>query len=219
MTRKLKIRLCLAAALAATGAIVCCAFIGKMHERTEFVGKMDPNSGYRCRFTISSNWHNEVNASPDYPNMIDHDMFIAPTNPMGQWIECHLLHHGMADPPLIHLNTYPGRWVSDLIVFQNGYPEPSPLPNHQPVPHRHRWIDGFPATIEDDDFTIPNGILYHSVCLYVYVPNHAILYTVLATAGPLGSEDRRQIEQIDHEMEAIIASFHVEKVAPAGGKR
>jgi len=74
---------------------------------------------------------------------------------------------------------------------------------------RHLEIDGCPATV----FTVRAGSVPRTE-LVVSVPGRSLQYTVT------GNAEAANFALIDREMQALISSFHVEKVpTPKSGKR
>jgi hypothetical protein len=77
------------------------------------------------------------------------------------------------------------------------------------IAYRHLHVDGFPATFVSSDEGIA-PYRFRRTVLLVFVPNHSMLYVVLGNGEGV----------VEREMQEIVASFHVEKVAtPTGDKR
>lgn len=200
--------LCTVGALAAV--VGGCLLPGMREKRGAFVGQTDPASGLRCRFTLSAAWQKQYNRSPLNGNPFYIDMAVFTASPQGsikRWIGTHLLHQSAAPGwlPRVSLIGVKATILPHYLHIQAGYPEllsalpPSAL-------HRHLMIDGCPATqiaYEDRDRTtgapIPNS------ALLVYLPASSSAYIVS------GFTENRYRDQLNHEMQAIIDSFHVEK--------
>lgn len=133
-----------------------------------------------------------------------------PPNPMMSWIARRLFHHVLPseNSPIIALMRL--RPSAKMFHIRDGYPEViwgnPPSPN---ISQRHLQIDGFPATV-----VTHTNKYYRGTWLIVSVPDCPVAYVVTAcdTPADMGKSSR--------EMQAIIASFHVEKVPVlSGGKR
>ncbi|MCW3097485.1 MAG: hypothetical protein JWL77_3103 [Chthonomonadaceae bacterium] len=189
----------------AVGVVVTCLFLRKVTQRTTFFGETDPASGYRCRITLPSDWKQKARLR----EMADNSFFVASSSsPLQQWIESRLLHRPASRPTTIYLSH------SALRGFRltGGYPEPTFVGQARLLTHRHLDVDGYHATMIRMNY--PALASLHSEVLFVYAPDHSTVYTVY------GSAAASHEEQLDREMQGVIASFHVEKVAvPAGGKR
>ena len=199
------------AAVAVVGIVAACLLICKAQERKEFVGSVDPVSGYRCRFTLSSAWRKYDGLIDCYPPEVEEeDLFLpAPRNPMMSWIALRLFHHVFppANSPTIALMRLQPN--TQRFHVRDGYPEPAWVnPSSPEFTLRHLRIDVFPATVVTQ--TNKN---YRGTWLIISVPNFPVLYAVHNYDAPA------DITQSDREMQAIISSFHVEKVIPAGVKR
>ncbi|MCW3100600.1 MAG: hypothetical protein JWL77_6218 [Chthonomonadaceae bacterium] len=194
------------AAVVVLGAVGLCLWESKPPRRKEFIGQVDPVSGYRCRFTLSSEWREDKPEKGS--DLLSIDYFCPPVpNLIHAWIANHLLHQVVPSATEPTINLLAPR-ISAVHVFkiQAGYPELINQPRY--FTHRHLRIDGFPATVvttsdKSDSATI----------LLVYIPDHSISYRVTGSGTPYNAAET------DREMQAIIASFHVEKVVPANGKR
>jgi hypothetical protein len=223
MTRKLKTRRFLVPLCAVVfGVIVCCIGIGKMQERTEFVGKVDPNSGYRCRFTVPASWqHYNRPRYSDEQDIMDGSYFVPlAKSPVRQWIETHfLLASRTAGRSLISERApldYHATHLSPTyrtVHIQGGYPEITEVRSWK-ISREHLRIDGYAATLSRVDVPIWNrSRTDHGIWLVVYLPDQATVYVV---GNPSVSPD---FEQMAREMQMIISSFHVEKVAVSRGSR
>ena len=185
---------------------------GKMQERKEFVGTVDSKSGYRCRFTFGSNWRCKDSrpigiTGSDY---LDDNRFTpSPSSPLRRWIGRHLFRE-TSDfvPPEIYLQTIRQKDFSWYSIFK-GYPVVNR--GEQVITERHFTINGCPTTF-NRRLIAPGPPSICASTLLVYVPDGKIMYSLDADFFVSG-------DQVDHEMQAIISSFHVEKVAPpTGGK-
>jgi len=200
----------------ATGAYL---LIHKARERKTFLGNID--SGYRCRFTLSSVWQWAVTAQgtaravdPPPPIAVDYAQFdLPPPSPMSKWLSLHLLHPGAVpqDLPKIGLFSYPLSEFPAKFRLIQGYPSPDwqgTAPKHT---QSHLFIDGCPATVIYLTTSV-TGKPLHCVYLLVYEPTRSFLYCV---GGNSASNDSAWFHR---EMQAIVASFHVEKVPVPAGK-
>jgi len=195
-----------------------CLLVGKARERREFVGPVD-NAGYRYRFTVSSAWKNDALEQWDFMCVPKPELSLSSPapDPVRLWINAHLLHIPPSDPDKIYLRKeLPVRSAGPRSGFRSsivdGYPEPyygipvryvwSPT-QHRSI--RHFLIDGYPATSDECDIAP-----YHLESLLVYVADHRRVYEVT------GVSKSANHYQLHRQMQAIIASFHVEKVS---GKR
>ena len=78
--------------------------------------------------------------------------------------------------------------------------------------HRHLLIDGCPATAVTMEMVASQTI--ETTVLLVHVPKHSMTFMVGGMIPDM------ELADLDEEMQAILSSFHVEKVgAPTGGKR
>jgi hypothetical protein len=188
-------------------------------KRTEFVGRVDPTSGLRCRFTLAADWKREDMLASWGQSMrhlpqglLDIDRFSAsPPGPVYRWITTHLFPSSAAQKvvPGIYLTSVQAGTGLPYYQIQSGYPEPSSRPQGSlTYTHRHLQIDGCPATM----ITASNK-KYSGSGVMVYVPNRSIAYIVSGYAAP------GDMALINHEMQEIVSSFHIENAAaPSSGK-
>ena len=103
-------------------------------------------------------------------------------------------------------------FLSGGLRLVQGYPEVSWTEIEPGLTQRHLTVNGCPATLVERPIVV-SGIPCRYILLLVYRPEHAFIYSVggIAEAGNAG--------WFENEMQAIISSFHVEKVAPAAGRR
>jgi len=193
------------------GIVATCLLICKVQERRDFVGRVDTLSGYRCRFTLSSAWRQYDGPSQDDLGILSQeDSFCPPPpNPITAWIAVHLLHKVLPpETPTIALMMV--RPNSTMFHVRDGYPELAGAnPPSPDISQRHLRIDGCLATV----VTQTNSD-YRAMWLIVSVPNVPVIYAVTAYDVP------SDIAQSDHEMQAIMSSFHVERVAaPTVGRQ
>jgi len=208
--------------------------IHKARERKTFLGNVDPVSGYRCRFTLSPvwNWHvktgltgNRQGSPPSFGNHGDFDPGdspldgadftfprpASPSGPLSQWLSLHFFPKTVpAKTPKIGLFSCPLKDFPGHTRLVRGYPEfvgegEGTVPKHT---QSHLLIDGCPATIMD--FTsFPDSPGPYS--LIVYDSKSDLLYCVGGVA------EEGESAWFHREMQAIIASFHIEKASfPAG---
>jgi hypothetical protein len=200
------------AAVLTAGVVASCLLISKIHERKEFVGKVE--DGYRCRFTFSPTWQQYVeygweHVSPPRPDYVDDAHFKPlPPSPVRQWMSAHLFHQP-AWPPDAHTFGISSCRREDFpcrIRLVGGHPEPIWVGNEQGLTQRHLIIDGCPATLIQRPLVV-SGTPCQWTLMLVYKPNNAFLYAV-------GGLTRITNDNWFHEeMEKIVSSFHVERVA------
>jgi hypothetical protein len=182
------------------GVVGICLFVWKAQKRTEYVGPVDPKSGYRCRFTLAPGWSKDDKTNGGYlPEGEVVEAYFRPSqpNPIAAWITVHLLHRQLPsrDEQTLTVARLPD--IAGTFPLRNGYPINGPDRMQS-----HLKIDGFPSTV----YTQIDQ--YISVtALVVYVPQARAGYIVGAMGRP------HNVDHLDSEMQAIIASFHIEKVA------
>jgi hypothetical protein len=189
------------AVIITVGAIALCLPLGKGN-RKDFVGRVYPGTGYRCRFALSSAWKREHNTKETLGWMwIVEDSFVAPSeNPIWHWITLHLFPQKVSagNARSISLDIIQTKGDPFRYYIVDEYPHPFYSHHLRPSPARRLIIDGYPATV---------------TTVIVYVPDHSVSYVVN------GGTDTQNAAPVNREMQAIISSFHVEKVTPAGGER
>jgi hypothetical protein len=196
----------------ATLCVVLYVLVGVRQERQEIVGRV--KSGYRYRFTLSSAWQGDeghlrmLDADTGAGNGLDDYVFKPRPSPLLQWSYRHLLHRPPPDSPEIRLTTYA---INDLPTynflhrFEGAYPEPILGDQERMVTHRHLTIQGCPTTVvrlEKTEF----GRSYPGTQVLVDVANHTIVYD-------LHGYSLSPTDDVNHEIETILSSFHIEKVA------
>lgn len=159
-------------------------FVGKLSRRQGIVSRLG-----QCRFTIGASWRYEPHDDDE-----EFDYIYRPSNPIQRWLEEHLQHRS----PGADIEFTPQPVSPKSASFQNGYPV---IPGTA-IPTHHLFIDGCPATV----FTFsssktPSTLETH---IFFYSPGNATFYEFVARSYRKG-------DQIDHEMQAIIASFHIGK--------
>ena len=162
--------------------------------RQEFVGHVDPVSGHRCRFTIAPDWR-ILDTGPKWIKTSPDSVFFGPpSNPIRTWIAVHLFHESdwRLESPGIYFET----------VVEPG--EPRLLLGESIVTQRHFMIDGCPATVTHSVIE-SYGSAPQIIRLWVWVSRQSIRYDLYATV------ETQDTDSIEHEMQAIISSFHVEK--------
>ena len=166
----------------------------KTHGREEFIGKIDPVSGVRCRLTVPLGYERSDSSLPSRHNRIlDSASFETPSGPT--------LSRPDSEPPKIHIESSKAEDITDYIRIQAGYPERVKHLDDAVVAQRHTLVDGRPANL------LQMSRPYYGRTLYVYVPNANIVYRVTVIAEPPDAEP------IDREMQAILSSFRVEQAA------
>jgi hypothetical protein len=191
--------------------------VGKAKDRKEFVGRVDPATGYRYRFLLSPAWKpQDLYSIWELPSEMEASFILMPS-PIRQWLDARLLHKASPEPLSIQLI---GSKMSDdgwgFHIVQ-GYPEYVVPVRMAVMPvtttHEHLHIDGYPATRARWEWKQTGTTVLHNTFLFVYIPENSTGYTLSASC-----KDTAELAVIDQEMQAIIASFHIEKVA-SGDKR
>ncbi len=185
--------------------------VGQPQARKEFIGKTDPVSGYRCRFTVSTYW------KPDpfrWCSKTDFEhSFVLTSSPIQLWIERHLMHTFTdKEIPHIYLAELPTDETSNASTLVDGYPEVMTAGMRRLISHRHLTIDGCPSTIATYETTeMPGGLSSRTMVLLVHGSTSAVVW---------GMAETEKFASVEEEMQAIISSFHVEKMrVPPGEKR
>ena len=128
------------------------------------------------------------------------NIFTPSLNPMQQWIALHLFHQ-----------TAPKGGPRAIVLACSTHASGSGfMPREKTGESRHLLIDGCPAMVGHSASTFPGDPPFLTR-LTVSVPFQTIQYEMYATVDSPG------IDRIGSEMEKIISSFHVDKVAPPGG--
>ncbi|MCW3100611.1 MAG: hypothetical protein JWL77_6229 [Chthonomonadaceae bacterium] len=166
---------------------------GTHQKRKEFIGHADPK-GYRCRFTLSSDWQSED----------ERDLRHGPVE--GQ-IDKAVLFPKRVRVAEISLQTFRKTMLPRDVPILHGYPEPVGWGKDRLITHRHLRIDGCPATMVRA-YWVEGGQRYRETEFYVYVPSRSILYLTHTFSEPA------EYERADREMQAIIGTFHVERGVP-----
>jgi len=192
--------------------------VGKMRERKVFVSAAV--AGYRYRCTLSADWKRTQEARtmpPDLPRPVS---FTAPPSPIRAWIASHLPgkpsvpKHWTYENPTLIVETEKVTAQYTSIRSHGGYPKLDLHGVGHILTDRHLQIDKCPATVTRFEITtgIPQPI--HCTCLCVFSPDHDHAY-LIGSIAEISNGDR-----IDREMEAIAASFHIERTDdPAASKR
>ena len=197
------------AAVSIAGVVALYLVSNKPQKRRTIVGRVDPISGCRCRFTITYDWRIYSAANRQAGSRIESDVFLPAAAPAREWIEDHILHRSLVEVPVISFVASPTTPRNAAVPIVDGYPELTPVGPRRLITYRHLRIDGFPATVVSSEEG-PASHRFRRTALLVYVPDHSMLYEVTGSGGAA----------MNREMQAIISSFHLEKVAvPAGGKR
>jgi len=201
------------AALVAVGMIAFCLFMKNAQERKEFVGNVDSRSGYRCRFTLSPSWRVSASDIDTSPGVLDNAVFNpVPQSPIRAWIDRTLLHRQAARQPMIGLTTVTTKEAENYSAFhfQAGYPEMTLGSTQHILKQRRLWIDGCPATVVTFGLALSRSRTH--TLLTATVPDRSIIFSIM--------DGSTQSDDMNREMEAIISSFHVERVpVGASGKR
>ena len=208
------------------GIVATCLVISQAHERKEFVGQVDPVSGYRCRFTVASDYqHREGVLQKDA--LQNTSIFTSiPPNPIRYYLQTEWLHLSPPATPGIYLEQFSEKHPC-LVPISNGYPAPVMDIHDRMQSVRHFQIDkDCPVTVityvgSGQD----RSVRYRE--MYVSLPSGRIGYAVsgrISEGDPFAldheSASKGNAAALDREMDAIISSFHIEKAAaPTGGKR
>ena len=178
-------------------------WIARMREPHLFVGKVDPETGYRCRFT-----HGFALTQTQRPNsgnsLLDYAVFTPPSGHLRQWLESHLFHQPVAATPQdsqIVLYSLAGIRIDRLNISHR----------NDIVEQHDIRLSGYPATLLHLD-SWNGGKHTRGTELYVYGPDHTLFYYIS------GSAEGANYERVDKEMQAIIASFRLERVAPPANR-
>jgi len=195
------------------GTVALCLLIGKAQGRKEFVGNVDPTSGYRCRFTLASSWRVSARDIDISPGVLDNAVFKpVPQNPIKAWMDRVLLHREAARQPMIGLTTVTSKDAENYsaIQFEAGYPEMKLGRPQRILKQRRLWIDSCPATVVTFGSASPR--FHPHTVLTVSVPDRSIIFSVM--------DGIAQSDDMNREMQAILSSFHIERVAvQASSKR
>jgi hypothetical protein len=207
------------AAVLVMGIAASCLLIGKMRERKPFADKVV--AGYRFHCTLSPDWQLKPNPAHSSPGTVEEYTFSASLSPVREWIALHLFHQPPAKGisfggrPQLIMGTETGKAMPSL-TFQAGYPEldlhAPPMAGIKVVPGRHFRIDNCPATVTGIDLGTVSTTGHYTLLL-VSTPDHVNTYFVTT-----GAELRYSYEG-DREIQAILSSIHVEKVAAASSDR
>ena len=190
------------------GTAACWFFLGKLRE--PFVSKVI--MGYRYRCTLSTEWKLTEATSKPLPNPSEEYEFSPAPSPIREWMAIHLLQQSLrkrssksSSLPMLDLTTEVGRAMPHTKII-SGYPEVETR-----APERRFQIDGCPATLTHFNLrALGMDVTYH--VLLVCTPNSTHTYCVNFMTNSKDSP------KASRELESVIASFHVEKVAEAGGK-
>jgi hypothetical protein len=199
------------------GVVGVCLFLCKMRERKEFVSNVI--NGYRFRCTLSTDWKpTEVFNMP--PGLIEEAVFFARPPLIQEWIVTHVCHQSPSTLDAVYgqqslqLEIETGKVIPGMFL-QDGYPELDPRASETVastiLPSRHYRIDGCLATMTGYD-TLYHGRTLRYTILLVCTPDYRSEYTVMSYSTPERSD------LVDPEMQAILTSFHVEKVVSKHGQ-
>ena len=212
-----KPRVCFLAILV-VGIVALCLFIGKIRERKEFISKIDGVSGYRCRFTLAAGWSQEAFLPPPdmHTDMRAYEFTSPRVHATLRWVYNRLYSQETSPPSTVNMG--PGTLQMSIVLrifpgksqkvygysLSRGYPEPILEKGERILTCRHLMIDECPATLFSKEWMTPYR--REHLTLLVSTPDHKMLYEV----GDFGRY--MHIDDFDHEIETITASFHVERV-------
>ena len=150
-----------------------------MQERKEFVGKVDPASGYQCRFTFSSTWQCKDDIHSTLETLDRATFAPSPPNFIRMWIDGRLLHRSVSmgksiantagyGTPRNQLLTYVMANANSDVLERYAYP--ASISTHSIL--RHLRINGYAATYTVDLIPITG---YHEMRLNVYMPEGIVV--------------------------------------------
>ena len=197
------------------GTIVSLVIVGKMRERRPFVGKVV--AGYQCRFTLATDWKPVEDSSNVTTDMPEYHAFTGIEPPIRVWISTHIFHRSRTAPralePTLVMETDSAHGRPDVIQIRQGYPEPNLLGFGQVLAERHLQIDGCQATVVRIELAL-GGPPIRGTFLCVSTPGASYTY-LIGSVSDIPNSDRA-----DREMQEIVTSFHIDKLAPpTSGKR
>jgi len=193
-------------------AVALFVFFGSRQERREVVGTVI--AGYRYRFTLSTVWQRDtgrlrmLDVETGLPTPVDDQVFTPRPSPVLEWTYRHLLHRPPPNSSEIRLTTYT---IRDLPAFnfmhrfQEGYPEPILTGQERILTHRHTEVDGCPTTIVSLEQTELKRT-HRGTQVLIDVSHHTIVYD-------LHGFSISPTDEVSQEIQAILSSFHVEKIA------
>lgn len=176
-------------------------------ERKEFVSRVHPISGARCRFTLSADWLIRKFSYEQSEEAPEAYTFTAPPpNSVQRWTDRYLRHHEKYEPSILYLTSYNAQHLPGHLKILMGFPETNLPPSVHVVTHRNLQLDHCPATL----ITLEQSTAHSNRGSYllVYGPDQEFVYIMGSATTPSNAD------QADREIQAIMASFHVEKVAP-----
>jgi len=197
------------AAVLAVGVVASGLLLGKMRERTDFIGNADPVSGYRCRFTVSLDWKEGEEATDVNSDLVNVSFNAPAPSPIRTWIESHLLHRPASltfDQGRILITNSSLKEADSPYHLVGGYPELKPSYGTYPL-SRHRRVNGLSVTESQLNLTFGNSYQVRLKSLIVYVPESRTLYQLSGISEP------SIFAPTDRELQAILSSFRVEKVS------
>ena len=112
------------AAVLVVGVAALCLLVDKACERKEFVGKAEPLSGLRFRFTLSADWKQAHLNNGPLP-VGESQSFILPPSLIRQWIASPILHGSFFNRLRIDLLAGPVNVFNGSVQIVDGYPEVS----------------------------------------------------------------------------------------------
>jgi len=192
------------ATILTVGVTSACLLLFKAQKRQAFFSAVDPETGYRCRFTVSAGWHIDVPVIWDsWQDMGSNSFTAPPPGPIRRWCETHLWHRSTSTPTRIYLassslQNYP-------LGLNEGYPGRIAFLNNPPLIYRHLRIDGCPATLCQSEVK-RGGKSIRATMLSIYSPASRTIYTIY------GLPEISNSDQVYREVLEISESFHVEKV-------
>lgn len=204
------------AALFIVGVTACwlAVRIGIAGGRKAYVSHDDATGG-RCRFTVASDWESALpspgNRKEDLPY---HFVFTSPPpTRLRRWLDRHLGRKTPLISSTLTVETARIAIAHAAFVLVDGYPEWNNANGPQPVRRKRMRVDGCPATQTTWEWRSGNRVFARGTIVAIYVPDSGTLYEVNVASGEYGGD------RADQEIEALLASFHIErKRAPAGGR-
>jgi hypothetical protein len=113
------------------------------NSRYKVVGKVDPKSGYRIEYTVSSRYSEKIRSSEDEAAVVETIWFERKPLPQPeQWLLAHVLHR-----PPSNENLYYQKFDARVPIHGQGYPDWQYADNTSPdISSVHMLISGCPAT-------------------------------------------------------------------------
>jgi hypothetical protein len=180
-------------------------------QRTEFVGNVNPTTGYRCRFDVPFRWKFKDERGETFaPTCLDGGTFTVPGSLNKSAVEARLL--GPSLPPkapiiVSFLSSRSGALLSGMRL-KAGYPEYNYLDSTIPSHIQHFGMDGSAATM-----ITKKGKHSFKITLMLYNSDCPAFYE-MTTEGEM-----LDYKRITDEIALVIASFRIDKATVSGPGR